>query len=370
MKDMDFRHRSVRRLRATAVAALTAALAATALAAPAPAAAYSPYPVYFNFPAGIAAAANSPTTPPPGANNWSCKPSAAHPQPVVLVHGLLANMVDDWDTLSPLLADNGFCVYAFTYGNDPGEPYLGGLQAMEQSAPQLGTFVDQVLAATGASKVDLVGHSEGTVMPRYWMEFLGGAAKVDRYVMLTPIWHGTNLLALSTVEQLGDELDPSLIALVNSLFGSLSTCGACAEFLTGSPFMNNLNAGGMALPGVTYTDIVTEYDELVVPYTSGILDAPGVTNITLQDQCPTDFIDHLAAPYDPVADQDVLNALDPAHARPVPCTLVLPAVGAPLPPAGVGLQPAVTRAAPKSTKRRSRPAGSRSRHHRGARRPK
>ncbi len=40
-------------------------------------------------------------------------------------------------------------------------------QPMERSAPQLAAFVDKVLAATGASKVDLVGHSEGTVMPRY-----------------------------------------------------------------------------------------------------------------------------------------------------------------------------------------------------------
>jgi triacylglycerol lipase len=95
----------------------------------------------------------------------------------------------------------------------------------------------------------------------------------------------------------------------------------------------------MALPGVTYTDIVTEYDELVVPYTSGILNAPNVTNFTLQDQCPTDFSDHLTVPDDPTAAQDVLNALDPARAKPVPCTLVLPGVGAPVPPSTVGLAP-------------------------------
>jgi triacylglycerol esterase/lipase EstA (alpha/beta hydrolase family) len=326
---------------ARAVMAATAATAATAallaIAAPGAQAAYSPYPVTFSVPAAVLAAAASSTTPPPGANDWSCKPSAAHPEPVVLVHGLAANMVDNWDTMAPLLADNGFCVYAFTYGNDPGEPYIGGLQAMENSAPQLAAFVNEVLAATGASKVDLVGHSEGTVMPRYYMEFLGGAAKVDRYVMLTPIWHGTDVLGLSTLEQLGDELDPSAIALVDGLFGTATTCGSCAEFLTGSPFLQNLDAHGMALPHVTYTDIVTKYDELVVPYTNGILNSPGVTNITLQDQCPTDFSDHLAVAFDPTAAQDILNALDPAHARAVPCTLVLPGVGAPLAPATVGL---------------------------------
>jgi triacylglycerol esterase/lipase EstA (alpha/beta hydrolase family) len=311
------------------------ALAVLAVSVPGARAAYHPYPVSFSVPQAVLAAAQSSTTPPPGANDWSCKPSAAHPQPVVLVHGLLANMVDNWDTMAPLLADNGFCVYAFTYGAVPGEAYVGGLQPMEQSAPQLAAFVDRVLSATGASKVDLVGHSEGTVMPRYYMEFLGGAAKVDRYVMLTPIWHGTNVLGLATLEQLGGQLDPSGIALANSLVGT--TCGSCSEFLTGSSFLRALDARGMALPGVTYTDIVTKYDELVVPYTSGILAAPNVSNFTVQDQCPTDFSDHLTVAFDPTAAQDVLNALDPAHARRVPCTLVLAGVGAPLPPPGVGL---------------------------------
>ena len=192
----------IRRGLGTAGAIVLVALMSLAFAVRSAAAAYGPYPVSFSVPQAVLTAALSSTTPPPGANIWSCTPSAAHPNPVVLVHGLAANMVDNWDTISPLLADNGFCVYAFTYGTDPGEPYIGGLQAMEQSAPQLASFVNQVLAATGASKVDLVGHSEGTVMPRYYMEFLGGAAQVNRYVMLTPIWHGTQLLGLPQVEAL------------------------------------------------------------------------------------------------------------------------------------------------------------------------
>jgi triacylglycerol esterase/lipase EstA (alpha/beta hydrolase family) len=327
---------SSRRLLVVVSAAALVALVWLGVAARSAQAAYSPYPVPFSVPAAVLAAAN-PTVPPPGSNNWSCTPSAAHPEPVVLVHGLVENMADNWNTISPLLADNGFCVYAFTYGTVPGEAYLGGLVEMEQSAPQLAAFVDKVLAATGASKVDLVGHSEGTVMPRYYMEFLGGAAKVDKFVMLTPIWHGTNVLGLSTVESLGDQLNPTVAAFVNSLIGS--ACGSCTEFLTGSPFLQNLDAHGMALADVTYTDIVTEYDELVVPYTSGILNAPNVTNFTFQDQCPTDFSEHFTVPDDPIAAQDVLNALDPARAKPVPCTLVLPGVGAPAPPSTVGLAP-------------------------------
>ncbi len=328
------------RLRAprSALAAWCALLAVVALLSTGGVARANPnYPVSYTLVhAGLSAALSS-TNGPTGANDFSCKPSAAHPYPVVLVHGLVANKVDNWDTMAPLLADNGFCVYALTYGQNGGEPYFGGLEAMEQSSQELGAFVDQVLAATGTSKVDLVGHSEGTVMPRYWMEFEGGAAKVDKYVMLTPLWNGTNLLGAGTLEQLSGEFDPQGVAQFNDAFGYATTCHSCTEFLTGGSFMNNLNSHGMALPGVTYTDIVTKYDELVSPYTSGILNAAGVTNLVLQDQCSLDYSEHATVAYDPTAAQDILNALDPAHAKPVPCVPVIAGYGALYAPSGVGL---------------------------------
>jgi triacylglycerol lipase len=84
------------------------------------------------------------------------------------------------------------------------------------------------------------------------------------------------------------------------------------------------------VPGVAYTTIMTKYDELVTPYTSGRLDAPNATNIVVQDQCGLDFAEHIAMAFDPTVGQDILNALDPAHTKPVPCHLVLPGVGAPL----------------------------------------
>ena len=91
---------------------------------------------------------------------------------------------------------------------------------------------------------------------------------------------------------------------------------------------------GVKVKGVTYTNIVTTHDELVSPYTSGI--EPGMTNITVQDHCATDYTEHFEIAADPVAAGYVLNALDPAHPRPVPCTIVLPFEG-PCPP---GAEPA------------------------------
>jgi triacylglycerol esterase/lipase EstA (alpha/beta hydrolase family) len=178
-----------------------------------------------------------------------------------------------------------------------------------------------VLAATGAAKVDLVGHSQGGMMPRYYIDFLGGAAYVDKLVALAPSNYGTTLDGLT---ELADAL--GLIAPVNSLLSA--GCEACVEQEEGSAFLDNLNAGGGTVPDVSYTVIETQDDEVVTPYTNAFLPAgPNVTNITLQNQCPLDATDHLEIAYDPVALADVLNALDPSAPVSVPCLLVLPLTG-------------------------------------------
>lgn len=264
-----------------------------------------------------ARAESSLSKPPPGANNFGCKPSAAHPNPLVLVHGLGATMGENWSYLSPLLAARGYCVFALTYGLDPRMPYFGGVIPMEQSAEELGAFVKQVLAATGTSKVDLVGHSEGTFMPEYWLKFLGGAAKVNKYVALAPLYAGTNLLGFATLASLGA---PS--GLSGRLIGFESGfCGSCAEFLAGSAMVQKINSGpgGAAVPGVTYTTVMSRYDELVVPYTSGYLHASNATNVIVQDVCANDVSEHALLAIDPVVAQIVFNALDPAHRQPVSC---------------------------------------------------
>ena len=305
------------RSRLIVVSALTALLAAFAVPASSAQAA-APYPVPYDFLTSAVLAGLRVDADPPGANIWSCHPSAAHPEPVVLVPGTGGNKNDNWQTYAPLLADNGYCVFALTYGVLPGAGLplnqVGGLAPIENSAQELAAFVDRVLGATGASKVDIVGHSQGTFMPDYYAKFLGGASKIDKYVSLAPLWHGTNLLAAGTLAELG---------AAYGFHVPLQQFGAGGEMVAGSAFVNQLRSGGTpAVPGITYTNIVTRHDELVVPYTSGI--EAGMTNITVQNQCGLDESDHLELVADPVAAADVLNALDPAHPRPVPCRLVLP----------------------------------------------
>jgi triacylglycerol esterase/lipase EstA (alpha/beta hydrolase family) len=294
------------------------AVAVIALAMAASPAAAAQLPVVYNGILGYAHA--SPTASPPGANNWSCKPSAAHPVPVILVHGTFADMSDSWQALSPLLYDNGYCVFALNYGSYNGSGSVGiyATGDIAQSAGQLASFVDKVLAATGAKKVDLVGHSQGGMMPRYYIKNLGGASKVDTLVGLAPSNHGTTLEGLFTLAG----YFPGASALVGA------DCPACQEQEAGSSFITALNAGGETVPSVKYTVIESENDEVVTPYTSAFLkSAPNVTNILLQSQCALDQGEHLSMPYDHIADADVLTALDPAHPQHPACTPILPVSG-------------------------------------------
>ena len=281
----------------------------------------SELPVNYDFIAGALATFNSPTTPPPGANNWSCQPSAAHPDPVILVHGTFANMDDNWQAASPLLADSGYCVYAFNYGGATSTDDIQGTGEIAASAAQLASFVNTVLAATGASKVDLVGHSQGGMMPRYYIDFLGGADKVNTFVALAPSNYGTTLDGLTQIASL-----LGISSLVNSGLNA-ADCEACVEQEEGSSFLANLNATP-TVPGVKYTVIESKDDEVVTPYTNAFLPAASnVTNVTVQNQCSLDGSDHLEIAADPIAMADMLNALDPADPVRVPCLVVLPVTG-------------------------------------------
>jgi triacylglycerol esterase/lipase EstA (alpha/beta hydrolase family) len=273
-------------------------------------------PVIYNFPTGIAVSLANPGGSPAGANEWGCKPSAAHPRPVVLVPGTFANMIDSFNALSPLLKNNGYCVFALNYGGlFAGQ--IGATGSIATSAGELKTFVEKVLSSTSAAKVDIVGWSQGGMMPRYYLKNLGGAAKTGTLVGLAPSNHGTTLDGLAT-----------LAGYFPGALGILETfCQACTDQLVGSAFLTGLNAGGDTVAGVTYNVIESRYDEVVTPYTSAFLSGSAVTNTTLQNQCILDLGDHLSMPYDHIADQDVLNALDPAHAKGTICTPIVPGVG-------------------------------------------
>ncbi|MGA4840678.1 esterase/lipase family protein [Streptomyces sp. G45] len=243
-----------------------------------------------------------------GVNDWSCRPSAAHPEPVVLVHGTGANLGANWVKIGPTLANEGHCVFALNYGM--GSPYnlggrVGGLTAVATSSEQLRDFVDKVLARTGAKKVDIVGHSQGGMLPHHYIKRLGGDRKVDQLVAIAPTNHGTTL---SGLVNLGRAL--GLLGFVNSAFDHLNLQGL-KDQEEGSEFQRALFADGDTVPGVRYTVIATKYDVVATPYDRGFLKGDKVRNVVLQEQCPKNPVGHVGVFADGPTTQNVVNALGP-----------------------------------------------------------
>ncbi|MBP6831855.1 MAG: alpha/beta fold hydrolase [Deltaproteobacteria bacterium] len=102
--------------------------------------------------------------------------------PVVLLHGYMMNRTN-WIWLGPRLARRGI-------GPLFGTSYFSP-QSLDRSAAHLARFVDDVRAREGVEKVDIIAHSLGGVVARYYVEHLDGASKVRRVVTIATPFRGT-----------------------------------------------------------------------------------------------------------------------------------------------------------------------------------
>lgn len=278
-----------------------------------------PLPVPFDLGAGLVPGL-FPEAAPAGANDWNCKPSQEHPNPVVLVNPTATSQSLAWQAGAPFLKNNGYCVYTFTYGNLwwlPGEIPFQALDDIRRSGRVLASFVDKVLASTGTEKVDLVGHSQGGgITPLYYLNVLGGNAKVDKMIGISPSNHGTSLSSITFLRS----FIPPVGRWIYEALGFLAP--ALDQQALDDALQDEVYGQGDTRPGVTYTTIVTKYDQIVTPYDNQYLSGDNVTNITLQDGCKQDRSEHVSTLYSERVWRYVLNALDPEHAAPVPCVPV------------------------------------------------
>jgi pimeloyl-ACP methyl ester carboxylesterase len=121
-----------------------------------------------------------------GLNDPNCKPTPAHPNPVVFVHGQAGNF-EGASALTSSLVSAGYCVYAKNYGKPPGGEF--GQEHLSTSAAEIGAQIDEVLARTGAMKVDVVGHSAGVGVLDNFILKRGGAAKVQHAISFGGLHH-------------------------------------------------------------------------------------------------------------------------------------------------------------------------------------
>ena len=246
-----------------------------------------------------------PAKSPAGANDPSITVTAAHPLPIILLNGTTATQGTNWSVGAAVLANAGYKVYSFNYGNTTSDPNFP-IQAtgdIAKSAQQLSAKVDEVLAATGAPKVILIGHSQGGgILPEYYLNVLGGADKVSQLIGIAPSNHGTDVDGLAYVKD---------IPVVGSLvFGLINLFGAgWTQQAIGSKLQQEFYSDGDTRPGVLYTTISSTTDWVVTPYTQQALVGPNVTNIVLQDQHPGLLASHIAIVAAPQTWTAVLGAL-------------------------------------------------------------
>ena len=283
-------------------------------------------PQFVNWPAAFAQSVVTPEALPVGTNDWTCRPNATHPRPVVLIHGTWENALSTWSGMAPALKNDGDCVFTLNFGRsnvlEQGGlasilPGAYGARPIDESAKEVAAFIDRVLAATGARQVDLVGHSQGGIVARQYLKFDGGANptdpsqnKVRKLITIAATNHGTTLDGLGTLDRIiRDQARINLDPMLNYPVGVSGV-----QQIYDSPFLRRLNASGDTMPGIEYTAIASKYDEVSTPYFWTFLEAgPGATvrNITLQDGCHQDNSEHLSIDYSPRAIDWVRHTLTP-----------------------------------------------------------
>lgn len=208
-------------------------------------------------------------------------------EPVLLVHGTGVTPEENWGwNYENALPEEGLDICTVRLPDRS----LGDIQA---SSEYVVHAVRTIHAATG-EKVDLVGHSQGGLQPRWAVKWWPDVrASVDDLVTLASPHHGTIVAHPAWLELLG-------------------CTPACWQMAPGSNFLGALNRDDETPGDVDYTSVYSLTDELVqpaVPEEGATARLEGAANVLVQDICPGRPVDHAGFAYDAVVYDVVLRAL-------------------------------------------------------------
>ncbi len=155
---------------------------------------------------------------------------------------------------------------------------------------------------TSGRKVDILGWSQGGMSMRWSLRFWPDTrAMVDDVMGFAPSNHGTKLLSGATCASLGCRA-----AVIQQGYDS--------------QFLKALNSGSETFAGISYTNVYSKFDEVVIPSSgpdncSGCLNGPGdIANVQTQQLCPLDLSDHVLIGISPATYAIIVDAM--AHEGP------------------------------------------------------
>ncbi len=189
--------------------------------------------------------------------------------PVLMIHGYFQNASNYWLMKTCLRRDGWSHLYTLTLS-----PPWSSITVLSQ---QVKTKIDEIMDKTGAKRVDIVAHSMGGLVSRYYIKKLMGDKNVSRLITLASPLAGTYTAYLGI--------------------------GTCArEMCPGSKFLKELDFRPEEFPQLFQTAIYSDLDELVIPHHSA---ATGKKEIDIFLPC----IGHSALVYSPRAYQKVRERL-------------------------------------------------------------
>ncbi|CAM5385001.1 esterase/lipase family protein [Streptomyces narbonensis] len=233
------------------------------------------------YPSGIAAERLSPASPATGPAAGDSTDPATGPdatitpgmRPVVLLHGFVDNR-SVFVLLRRVLGRHGRdCVESLNYS-----PLTCDLRS---AAELLGRRVEEIRARTGHAEVDIVGHSLGGLVARYYVQRLGGDTRVRTLVTLGTPHSGTTVAPLADAHPLVRQMRP------------------------GSPVLREL-AGPAPGCRTRFVSFWSDLDQVMAPVETARLDHPDL----LVHNVRVSGIGHLALPVHPTVAAGVLGALD------------------------------------------------------------
>jgi triacylglycerol lipase len=165
--------------------------------------------------------------------------------PILFVHGW-SESSSLWKTMISNFEKDGYPKsYLSNYSYNTSQSNI--VDAENEVKPR----VESLLKTTGASKVDIIAHSMGSLNSRWYIKFLGGESTVDEWVSLGGPNHGTDT--------------------ANFCFSI-----ACEEMRAGSAFLAKLNEGDETPGAVNYGTWWSPCDSIINPDSSVSLS--GATN--------------------------------------------------------------------------------------------